>query len=167
MTGWDEMREWALPAFEIADSYASDKTGNKGENGEMDDEYEMQISDARWWAYDIPGNIGWIIWIVSSVKSLKKKADAFSIISVIPGILMIAGVIELICERIQKLGRILPRKRVIRGFGALTAGGIMGIPIALVGMAKTKDKKRHAWMLAGAVLCSVFAGLCFKGYKKK
>lgn len=30
----------------------------------MNDEYEMQISDARWWTYDIPGNIGWIIWIV-------------------------------------------------------------------------------------------------------
>ncbi len=167
MTVWDEMREWALPAFEIADSYAPDNTENTGKNGELDDEYEMQISDARWWAYDIPGNIGWIIWTVCCVKSLKKKADAFSIISVIPAVLMITGVIELICERIQKLGRILPKKRVIRGFGALTAGGIMGIPIALAGMAKTKDKKRHAWMLMGAVLCSVFAGLCFKGYKKK
>ena len=80
---------------------------------------------------------------------------------------MIVGVIELICERIQKLGRILPRKRVIRGFGALTVGGALGIPISLAGMAKTEDKKRYAWMLSGAVLCSVFAGLCYKGYKKK
>jgi hypothetical protein len=56
---------------------------------------------------------------------------------------------------------------VIRGFGALTAGGVIGIPIAVAGIAKTKDKKRHVWMLAGAVLCSVFAGLCFNGYKKK
>ena len=58
MAVWDKMREWALPAFEIAESYAPDKTGNK-------------------------------------------------------------------------------------------------------------DKKRHAWILAGAVLCSVFAGLCFYGYKKR
>lgn len=32
---------------------------------------------------------------------------------------------------------------------------------------KPEDKKRYAWMLTGAVLCSVFAGLCYKGYKKK
>ena len=133
----------------------------------MNDKYEMQISDARWWSYDIPGNIGWIIWIICTVKSLKKRVDTFSIISVIPGILMIVGVIELICERIQKLGRILPKKRVIRGFGALTIGGALGIPISLAGIVKTDDKKRYAWMLTGATLCAVFAGLCYKGYKKK
>ena len=59
----------------------------------MNDEYEMQISDTRWWSYDIPGNIGWIIWIVCTIKNLKK--------------------------------------RVIRGFGALTVGGALGIPISL------------------------------------
>ncbi len=133
----------------------------------MNDEYEMQISDARWWSYDIPGNIGWIIWIGCTIKNLKKRVDGFSVISAIPGILMMVGVIELICERIQKLGRILPKKRVIRGFGALTIGGALGIPISLAGMKKTEDKKRYAWMLTGAVLCSVFAGLCYKGYKKK
>lgn len=133
----------------------------------MNDEYEMQISDARWWSYDIPGNIGWIIWIVCTIKNLKKRVDGFSVISAIPGILMIVGVIELICERIQKLGRVLPKKRVIRGFGALTIGGALGIPISLAGMAKTEDKKRYAWMLTGAVLCAVFAGLCYRGYKKK
>ena len=132
----------------------------------MNDEYEMQISDARWWSYDIPGNIGWIIWIVCTIKNLKKRVDGFSIISAIPGILMIVGVIELICERIRKLGRILPKKRVIRGFGALTIGGALGIPVSIAGMAKTEDKKRYVWMLTGAVLCSVFAGLCYKGYKK-
>ena len=128
--------------------------------------YEIKISDARWMAYDIPGNIGWIIWIVCTIKNLKKRVDGFSIISAIPGILMIVGVIELICERMQKLGRILPKKRVIRGFGALTIGGALGIPVSIAGMAKTEDKKRYVWMLTGAVLCSVFAGLCYKGYKK-
>ena len=118
----------------------------------MNDEYEMQISDARWWSYDIPGNIGWIIWIVCTIKNLKKRVDGFSIISAIPGILMIVGVIELICERIQKLGRILPKKRVIRGFGALTIGGALGIPVSIAGMAKTEDKKRYVWMLTGALL---------------
>ena len=133
----------------------------------MNDEYEMRISDARWWSYDIPGNIGWIIWIVCTIKNLKKRVDGFSVISAITSILMIVGVIELICERIQKLGRVLPKKRVIRGFGALTIGGALGIPISIAGMAKTEDKKRYAWMLTGAALCAVFAGLCYKGYKKK
>ena len=134
----------------------------------MNDEYEMQISDARWWSYDIPGNIGWIIWIVCTIKGmLWKKVNVLSAVSIIPGVFMIMGVIELICERIQKLGRILPGKRVIRGFGALTLGGVLGIPVAVVGIIKTADKKRYAWMLAGSVLCSVFAALCFKGYKKK
>lgn len=133
----------------------------------MNDKYEMQISDVRWWSYDIPGNIGWIIWIVCNAKNLKKKLDAFSVLSTIPSLLMITGVIELICERIQKLGRVLPRRRVIRGFGTLTLGGVLGIPLSIVGIAKSKDKKRYGWMFAGAILCSVFAGLCFKGYKKK
>ncbi len=173
MQVWDRMREWALPAFEIADNYMQDKSGQaKSKSGDYfdahgDDEYEMTISDARWWSYDIPGNIGWIIWIVCTVKNLKKKVDVFSATSVIPGVLMITGVIELICERIQKLGRVLPRKRVIRGFGALTLGGILGIPISAAGIVKSEDRKRYTRMLAGSVLCSVFAGLCFRGYKKK
>ena len=133
----------------------------------MNDKYEMQISDARWWSYDIPGNIGWIIWIICAVKNLREKADAISVASVIPCISMMAGVIELITERIQGLGRVLPRKRVIRGFGALTLGGALGIPISIAGIAKAKNRRRYVRMLAGAVLCSVFAGLCFKGYKKK
>lgn len=133
----------------------------------INDEYEMQISDARWWSYDIPGNIGWIIWIVCAVKNLKKKVDTFSVLSVIPCGLMMLGVIELILERIKGLGRILPRKRVIRGFGALTIGGTLGIPLSLAGIVKTEEKNRYTWMLAGAVLCSVFAGLCFRGYKKR
>ena len=133
----------------------------------MNDEYEMQISDACWWSYDIPGNIGWIIWIVCSVKNLKKKVDAFSILSVIPCVLMMIGVIELICERIKGFGRILPRKRVVRGFGALTVGGALGIPLSLAGIVKTEEKNRYTWMLVGAILCSIFAGLCFRGYKKR
>ena len=30
--------------------------------------YESKISDARWWIYDIPGNIGWIIYFVCCVR---------------------------------------------------------------------------------------------------
>ena len=36
-------------------------------NAEMKEIYETKISDARWIAYDIPGNIGWILYFVGLV----------------------------------------------------------------------------------------------------
>ena len=35
----------------------------------MKEIYETKISDARWIAYDIPGNIGWILYFVGLVFS--------------------------------------------------------------------------------------------------
>ena len=80
---------------------------------------------------------------------------------------MMIGVIELISERIAKLDRILPRKRVLRGFGALTLGGILGIATAAASMYINSNGRLPVWMLIGAVLCSLFAWLCYKGYKKQ
>ena len=127
--------------------------------------YETKISDKRWYAYDIPGNIGWIAYIVSAVKNFKEKQDVHSIVGLIPGILMLIGVAELISERIAGLDRMLSRIRLWRGFGALTVGGIAGIPVSI--MFLKKNRKRSGIMLAGSVLCAVFAGLLLKGYKKK
>ena len=133
----------------------------------MRDLYEMRLSDAQWWACDIPGNIGWIVWIVCTVLCLKDGVSLFSVLAVLPALLMLVGVIELIGERVAGLGRVLPKARVLRGFGALTAGGVLGIPVALYGwMAKTGGD-HPLWMLAGAALCAVFAGLCWKGYRPK
>ena len=56
-------------------------------------------------------------------------------------------------------------KRLYRGFGALTAGGLLGIPMAVAGF--RRNKKRAAAMLVGSVLCTAFAGLLFAGYKKQ
>ena len=82
--------------------------------------YETGISDARWWAYDVPGNAGWIIWVIFTVLSLWQGITLFSLLSALPALLMLAGVCELISERIVKLDRVLPKKRLYRGFGALT-----------------------------------------------
>lgn len=131
------------------------------------DEYEMRLSDARWWCYDIPGNIGWIIWIVCNVRSLLNGVGLFSLICLIPSVLMLTGVVELISERIAKLGRLLPKKRVYRGFGSLTLGGALGILIAGMGILLRTEGTRPFWMLIGAALCMVFAWLCFAGYKKR
>ena len=131
----------------------------------MSAQYKTTISDARWIAYDIPGNIGWITWLVCTIRGIREKRDAYSIASLLPGVLMLIGVGELISERVAGLDRILSGKRLFRGFGALTAGGLLGIPMAIAGF--KKNKKRAAAMLAGSTLCAVFAGILLAGYKRE
>ena len=114
----------------------SDKTVSKSD-----------ITVKQWIVYDILGNIGWIAYIFVLGKCFVKKPDfmgvwglaAVVVLDVIPALMMLIGIAELINERIHKLDFVLPKIRVYRGFGALTSGG---------------------------VLCAIFAGLCFKGYKK-
>ena len=129
--------------------------------------YETKISDARWWVYDIPGNAGWIAYLVCLVKSMKSGLNAFNALALLSGGLMGLGVGELISERIAGLDRVLPKRRLLRGFGALTTGGISGMIVSAFGLATQKEKKHPAIMLAGSVLCAVFAGLCWQGYKKR
>ena len=129
--------------------------------------YETKISDARWWAYDIPGNAGWIAYLACLFQSLKRGLNTFNMAALLPGGLMGLGVGELISERIAGLDRVLPKRRLLLGFGALTAGGIGGMLVSVIGLATQKEKKNPAIMLAGSVLCAVFAGLCWQGYKKR
>ena len=129
--------------------------------------YETRISDARWWAYDISGNAGWIAYLACLFKSLERGLNAFSTAALLPGGLMLLGVGELISERIAGLDRVLPRRRLLRGFGALTAGGIGGMVVSALGLAAQKEKKHSAIMLTGSLLCAVFAGLCWQGYRKR
>lgn len=133
----------------------------------MRDLYEMRLSNAQWWACDIPGNIGWIIWIVCTVLCLADDVSLFSALAVLPALLMLLGVAELISERLAGLGQELPGARVLRGFGALTLGGALGIPIAAWGWIVKSGGNRPFWMLTGAALCAVFAGLCWHGYRRK
>lgn len=133
----------------------------------MNDLYETKIPTARWWAYDLPGNTGWIIWLICTWKCLAQGDSVFSVLSLIPAGMMIIGIIEIISERIAKLDRILPRKRLLRGFGALTAGGILGIPVSALGIILNSNGSLPFWMLAGAALCALFAGLIYKGFRRK
>ncbi len=133
----------------------------------MNDLYETRISAARWWTYDLPGNAGWIIWLVCTWKCLAQGISVFSVLALLPAFMMVLGVAEIISERIAKLDRILPRKRLLRGFGALTAAGIIGVPAAAIGLCLKANGDLPLWMLAGAVLCGVFAGLIYKGFRKK
>ena len=116
-------------------------------NGSRGIMYERDISDARWIAYDLPGNVGWILYFIGLVLAFVKKPTFIEetgmfylmVVAVIPALLMLLGITELISERIHKLDRVLPRIRLLRGFGALTLVDI---------------------------LCSVFAWLLFRRYKR-
>ena len=92
-------------------------------------------------------------------------------IAVIPAVLMLIGIVELISERIAKLDRVLPKIRLIRGFGALTLGGILGTVVPLIAAAVNAltvhaDGNVLIIMSVGGLLCAVFAGLLYKGYHK-
>ena len=133
----------------------------------MNELYETRIPTVRWMAYDLAGNAGWITWVVCTILCIKQGLTLFSILSIPPALLMLIGVGELISERIAKLDRILTKKRLYRGFGALTLGGIAGIPVSVFGLIVRSNGRLPLWMLIGAALCAVFAGLCFKGYRKQ
>lgn len=64
--------------------------------------YESKLPAKRWIAYDLPGNAGWIVWIVCLILLLKEGITWFSILAIFPAILMLIGVIELISERIGR-----------------------------------------------------------------
>ena len=141
--------------------------------------YETKISDARWIAYDIPGNIGWILYFVGLVPCFDNQSQwrqsplmmTLLMIAVIPAVLMLVGILELISERIAKLDRVLPKIRLIRGFGALTLGGILGTVVPLIAAAVNAltvhaDGNVLIIMSVGGLLCAVFAGLLYKGYHK-
>ena len=128
--------------------------------------YESKLPTKRWIAYDLPGNVGWIVWIVCLILLLTQGVTWFTLLAMIPAVFMLTGVIELVSERIQKLDWVLPKARLYRGFGSLTLGGILGIPIAAAGLL-TAQGPLCWWMLAGACLCALFAWLIFREYRPK
>ena len=140
--------------------------------------YVTDISNARWMAYDIPGNVGWIIYIACLVRCFTRKSDFISslglfgimIIAVIPAIFMIIGIAELVSERIARLDRKLPKVRLLRGFGALVMGGVLGMVISTIGLIygyciQERNLLTIWLMLLGSFLCFIFAELIYKTYK--
>lgn len=141
--------------------------------------YETLISDTRWLAYDIPGNIGWILYLVCLIQCFVMHPEFMEIplvlisllVGIFPAIAMVVGIAELISERILKLDRILPKKRLYRGFGALTQGGLGGIIVGLnaltAGMRagfSVGECKLLILLAVGGALCALFAGLIFKTF---
>ena len=144
--------------------------------------YETKIPDARWWAYDIPGNIGWIIYLVCLIRCFVIQPVCMEIplvsislmVGILPAIAMLVGIAELISERILKLDRVLSKKRLYRGFGALTwggfAGGIVGANALFAAMRSgysIKECQMLVLLTIGGMLCALFAGLILKTFRPK
>ena len=142
--------------------------------------YESDISDARWIVYDLLGNAGWISYFWVIVLCFVNKPEFISYwgmfgiteLAVIPALLMFIGIVELISERISKLSRVLPRRRLVRGIAALTLGGFLGAIIALCGVVYgiifTESDLTYMFILfVGGMLCGVFAGLLYRRYKRR
>lgn len=141
--------------------------------------YESKISDAKWIAYDLPGNVGWIAFLVGLVLCVTKRPEIIGdsviflllLFDVVCAAAMVVGIVELISERIQKLDRVLPKQRLYRGFGALTFGGLAGAVISLFALVAAFGKGLYVTaylglLCGGGFLCFVFGGLLLKGYKK-
>ena len=141
--------------------------------------YESHISTARWLVYDVPGNVGWIMYIVCLIQCFVKQPAFMQtplvqislVVGILPAVAMAVGIAELISERITKLDRILPKKRVYRGFGALTWGGVGGVVIGLNALfaslcsGYSMEECQSLILLAvGGALCALFAGLIFKTF---
>ena len=132
--------------------------------------YETKISNKRWIAYDIPGNIGWISYLAALIrewKAAKQDEKAALTLESVSAVGMLCGIAELISERFLRLDRILPKARLYRGFGLLTLSGLLGMAAALLAVISGKGRKnRHLIMTCGGALCAVFSGLLFVGYRK-
>ena len=142
--------------------------------------YESHIPTARWLVYDVPGNVGWILYLVCLIRCFVMRPEFMEIplvlisllVGILPAVAMVVGIAELISERILKLDRILPKKRLCRGFGALTQGGLGGIIVGLNALTAglraglSVDECKLLILLAvGGALCAVFAGLIFKTFR--
>jgi hypothetical protein len=46
--------------------------------------YKTDISDVRWIAYDIPGNIGWMTYLAMLAKTIRDKEYGSAAVSAVP-----------------------------------------------------------------------------------
>lgn len=129
----------------------------------MQELYESKISRKRWGVYGLFGDLGWLIYFIGTGRLLKSGVTALAVLTLLPAVLMLVGIVELLCERAAKLGAVLPKRRLYRGFGALTLGGICGTVCAVV-VLLSGQTRLGLWLLCGGVLCAVFVGLLFREY---
>lgn len=130
--------------------------------------YETKISTARWIVCDIPGNIGWILYLVCLVTAFVRDGGHLALLlaGVVPAACMLVAIGELVSQRIAKIDRVLPLSRLLRSFGALTLGGALGAVVALVG-GILYGGALYWFMLGGGALCFACSLTLLVGYRKK
>ncbi|OUM66957.1 hypothetical protein PIROE2DRAFT_5693 [Piromyces sp. E2] len=145
----------------------------------MDATYESKISTPVWLILDLIGNSGLILYFIGLILSFVKKPEfmknnsmlIFMILSIIPAILFLIGSYELIVERIKKLDRILPKKRLYRGFGSIYVGGLLGLITSVIGIIYgyyiNGTNLLYVWlMVIGSLMIIVGVIPIFTRYKK-
>ena len=149
--------------------------------GSTEDIYETKISNGMWIFYDIPGNVGWILYTVAFILMLVKQPEYLE--NPMVGNLFVAGWLpiglnvmaigELLSERMLKLDRVLSQKRLYRGFGSLVMSAILGllvsVPMLVINFGNGYGIAAQRYvveLLAGSILLLLFGWLLFYGYKR-
>ncbi|MFV0412368.1 MAG: hypothetical protein ACK5L3_03735 [Oscillospiraceae bacterium] len=146
--------------------------------------YELKITNRQWWCYDIFGNIGWVLYGTGLFLYLAKNpaqlqnSGAITVAlwgCLLGAALLLAGLAELISERVQGLSRVLPKARLYRGFGAIACGALVAAVASAVLLAfalpikkaSTASPLYSALMPGGALLCFAFVSRICKGFVKQ
>lgn len=128
--------------------------------------YKSDISDREWIVYDIGGNLGWVLYFAGSYLAGGSAEGLFAaIVELLSALAILVGLIELICERVKKLDRVLPRYRVLLGFGALVLGGVLGCVAGVLRLEDGGFSVGGVLMTVGGALCSVFALQLYRRYQ--
>jgi hypothetical protein len=141
--------------------------------------YKSEISRAKWIAYDLLADVGWLSFFVALLMCFIKTPEILEsgsvvtllITDILGALLMLSGIIELMSEHRKKLSRILSKKQLAYGFGALTVGGALGTLCSVIALAVAVRNIMFgaAYLIAlsvGGLLCGLFSGLILKEYRK-
>ena len=94
--------------------------------------YESHISTARWLIYDVPGNVGWILYLVCLIQCFVKWPAFMEIplvwlsvmVGIIPAVAMAVGIVELISDGLPNLTGFC-RRNGCTGASALSLGVVL------------------------------------------
>lgn len=81
--------------------------------------YESHISLVLWLVNDIPGNMGWIMYLVCLFRCFAEQPEILEVpqvriflsVGIFPAAAMVLGIVELLSERFLKIDRVLLPKR--------------------------------------------------------
>ena len=148
---------------------------------ERDIYYRNTIDESKQRLFNILIAAGWIIYFISIFISFEFPPKfmytgtmaQIVLFSFVPAIWMLIGIAEMIRERINKTRNILTKRQLTRGYFSLALGGLTGIAVTAIAWIYYYAKHLSgstlvlAMMLTGAVLCTVFAGISYRGYEEK